>query len=66
MNDLPFHILLFLVSGGVIVLLSAMFNSPGDREAIAALPRKYLWFVVGCTIVAGVMLMIGYTFASIR
>ena len=66
MKDLPFHLLLFLVSGSVIVIISAMFSEADDRAALRVLPRRLAYFFGGCLLVAGVMLVCEHTFASIH
>lgn len=66
MKDLGLHILLFLVISAAIVLSSAFFSERDDRRALASFPRRYMVFVIGCSVLAGILLLIGATFASIR
>lgn len=63
MKDFGFHLLLFLLSSVPIVVLSAMFASRSDREVLAGFPRRYLVFVLGCSAVAVVMLVLEHTLA---
>ena len=65
MNDLPFHLILFLVSGTVIVVISCMFSETDDRAALKILPRRLLYFFVGCAAVALIMLVLEHTVASV-
>jgi len=65
MNDLGFHLLLFTVSGAVIVAVSALFSEPSDARALRLIPRRLLWFFIGCAIVAAVMLVLEHTFARV-
>lgn len=66
MKDLPFHLFLFLVSGTVIVTISVMFSEASDRAALRVLPKRLLYFFLGCAAVAVVMLICEHTFASIH
>ena len=66
MKDLPFHILLFLASGTVIVTISVMFSEADDGSALRVLPKRLLYFFAGCAAVAVVMLICEHTFASIH
>ena len=66
MKDLPFHLLLFLLSGSVVVAISAMFSEADDRAALRILPRRLAYFFAGCGVVAAVMLICEHTFASIH
>lgn len=66
MKDLPVHLLLFLVSGAVIVVISAMFSEPDDTALLRVLPRRLLVFFAGCVAVAVVMLVLEHTLASVR
>ena len=65
MNDLPFHLFLFLASGTVIVTISVLFSEAHDRDALRVLPKRLLYFFVGCAAVALVMLLCEHTLASI-
>ena len=65
MNDLVFHIGLFLFSTLVIVAVSCMFTEADDQKAVRLFPRRYLTFVVVTSIVVAVMLVAEHTFASV-
>ena len=66
MNDLPFHLLLFVIGGTVIVIISALFTETDDAQVLAILPRRLLYFFAGCVAVAVVMLIFEHTLASIH
>lgn len=66
MKDLPIHILLFLLTGAVIVVVSTMFAEPEDEAMLKALPRRLLTFFLGCGAVVVVMLICEHTFASVH
>jgi hypothetical protein len=65
MNDLGFHIGLFLFSTLVIVAVSCMFTEADDQKALQLFPRRYLTFVLVSTVVVVVMLAVEHTFASV-
>ncbi len=65
MNDLAVHLGLLTLISLVIVTLGAFFNHQGDDEALKDLPKRYMVFLVGCAIVAVVMLVIENTGASL-
>jgi len=65
MNDLGQHILLFCVTGLVIVVISAMYNEPDDAAMFRTLPRRLAYFFGGCALVALVMLALEHTLASV-
>jgi hypothetical protein len=52
MGELLRHLLLFAVISAAIVLLGTFHAEAEDRRAFAALPRRALTFVVGCGILA--------------
>jgi hypothetical protein len=62
-NDLPQHFLLFLLVGVVIVAIACLFREQEDRAALAIFPRRLLFFVFGCGLVAAVMLACEQLFA---
>lgn len=63
--DLPIHLLLFSVVALAIVMLSSFFSEPEDGPALRALPRRLLYFFVGCGVLAGLMLIAEHTVASV-
>ena len=65
MNDLPFHLLLFVFTGTVIVTISSFFSESDDKVAFRALPRRVLIFLGGCSLIAVVMLILEHTVASV-
>jgi len=65
MNDLAVHLVLFVVISVVIVTLGAFYAEPDDTKALRSLPRRLAAFVIGCTILAAVMLVCEHTFASL-
>lgn len=62
---LAVHVSLFLVIAFAIVLLSALFAEPEDGPALRAVPRRFCIFVLGCSILAAILLALEHTFASI-
>ena len=66
MKDLPIHLLLFLFSGTVIVVISCMFSEPSDEQARRSFPRRWLHFFGGCLLVTVVMVACEHFFASIH
>lgn len=66
MKDIGVHALLFALVSAAIVLSSAFFAEQEDRSALASFPRRYLVFVLGCAFLAGVLLLVEATFASIH
>lgn len=66
MKDLGLHLLLFGLAGTVVVVIGTLFSEPDDRAALRALPRRLLVFFAGCAVVAGVMLLLEHTVASVH
>ena len=66
MNDLGIHILLFAITGFVIVVLSSLFSESDDSAAFKTIPRRLMYFFAGCAGVAAVMLLAEHTVASIN
>ena len=66
MNDLGLHLLLFVVVSAAIVLSSAFFAEREDGRAFSSLPRRFAVFLFGCALLAGILLLLGATFASVR
>lgn len=65
MKDIGVHLLLFLVVSVAIVLMSAFFSEADDGKALRSLPRRLFWFVVGCGILCGVLLVVEHAFARV-
>lgn len=66
MDDLGFHVFLFLVTASVVVAVSCMFSEPEDGPALRVFPLRWVKFMVGSGIVLAVMLVLEHTVASVR
>jgi hypothetical protein len=64
--NLGAHIAFFLVLSFAIVILSAFYSEVEDGPALRSVPKRYAVFVGACAVVAGVMLLLEYLFASVR
>ena len=64
--NLGAHIGFFLVLSLAIVILSAFYSEAEDAPALRSIPKRYAVFVGACAMVAGVMLVLEYPFASVR
>lgn len=64
--DFPIHILLFTIVALAIVMLSSFFAEPEDGPALRAIPRRLLYFFIGCGVLAGLMLIAEHTVASVN
>jgi hypothetical protein len=64
-KDLPIHLALLLAIGVAIAGTSALYSEPDDRKALRSVPRRLATFLLGCGLVAGVLLLIEHTFASV-
>ena len=65
MKDLPTHLLLFTIVGLAIVACSLVFSEQDDTKALRSLPRRLLWFFVGCGILAAILLFVEHAFANV-
>ena len=65
MNDLPTHLVLFVVVGLAIVLIGCMFSESDDRAALRLVPKRLLYYLIGCALVALVMLVCEHTLARV-
>lgn len=65
MNGLIVHVGLFVVLSFAIVVMGALYAEPDDRKALASVPRRLTVFLVSCALVAGLMLVLEHTFASV-
>ena len=63
--SLTTHILLFLALSAVIVAMASFYADADDATAFRKMPLRYIKFVVGCAVVALVMLMLEQFFASV-
>ncbi len=64
MNDIITHLLLFALISAVIVMMSAFFSEPDDGAALASFPKRFVYFVLGCGVLTGLMLIAEATLAS--
>lgn len=65
MNDLGFHGLLFAVIGIGIVALAAFYSESEDAAAFRTIPRRFAYFVLGCGILALLLIVAEKTVASV-
>lgn len=65
MNDLGVHVLLLVVIGLAIAGIGSIYAEPEDARALRTLPKRLLVFLVGCAVVAGVMLLCEHTLARV-
>lgn len=65
MTDLLIHLGLFSIAALVIVTLGAFYAEPDDAKALRSLPRRFFTFMLGCGLLAAVMLICEHTFASV-
>jgi hypothetical protein len=65
-NDPLLHAALFLVVGLGIVALAAFYAEPEDAPALRSVPRRWAMFVVGCGILALLLVLAEHTVASVR
>lgn len=65
MNDIGFHVLLFLVIALAIVTMGVFYTEADDAAARAVWPRRMLTFLVGCAVLVAVMLICEHTFAAL-
>jgi len=64
-NDVWVHLLLFVILSAVIVLMSAFFSEPEDGPALRSFPRRLVVFLLGCGLLAGLLLIFEHTLASV-
>ncbi|HVS20176.1 MAG TPA: hypothetical protein VMT18_16350 [Planctomycetota bacterium] len=65
MSGFVVHLVLFLGASVPIVVLGAFYAEPDDARAFAALPRRFATFLVGCGVLALIMLALEHTFAAL-
>ena len=65
MSDLLLHVALFLVVSFAIVLLGSFYADAHDRAALGALPRRLTTFLLGCAVLAAILLACEYFFARV-
>lgn len=66
MNDSLTHILLFLLISAVIVMMSAFFSEAEDAPALKSFPKRFVYFLIGCAVLTGLMLVAEMTLASVN
>ena len=66
MNGLLVHICLFLLVALAFVIIGAFYSEAEDGPAFRILPRRLLFFLMGCAALVLVMLAIEYTVASVK
>lgn len=66
MKDLGTHLILFAIVVTAIVALNAVFAEPDDARALQSLPRRLLWYLAGCGILAAILIGIEHTLASVK
>ncbi len=59
------HTLLFLLLCVPIVVMGAFYADPEDAPALRSVPKRYAFFVAACAVVALVMLLLEFFFASV-
>jgi len=64
-KDFPIHVLLFVAVSAVIVGMSLVFSEKEDGRALRMFPRRLLWFLAGCGILAAVLLVLEHAFAPV-
>lgn len=65
MNDMGTHILLLFVIGLAIAGIGSFYAEPDDAKALRSLPKRLVVFLIGCTVVAGLMLLAEHTLARV-
>ncbi len=66
MIDPVVHLALFAAIGIGIVALAAFYSEPEDAQARPLLPRRFVVFVLGCCVLALVVVIAEHTVASVR
>lgn len=64
--ELITHIVLFLILSLGICVMGVFYTEPEDGPALRSLPRRYGTFVGACAVVAAIMLVMEWVFASVR
>ena len=66
MKDVGIHIALFLVVSVAFVVIAAFYAEARDEAALRSIPRRLLYFVLGCSVLVGLMLLAEHTIASVN
>lgn len=64
--SLVIHLLLFLCIAGPIVVLSAFYADAEDGPALRSVPKRAVHFVLGCTLLAAILLACEHVFGSVH
>jgi len=65
MKDVWVHTGLFLVVSAVFIVIAAFYSEAEDVPALRSMPRRFVYFVLGCLVLAGLMLVFEHTIASV-
>ena len=65
MSELALHLALFLVVSFAIVLMGSFYADAHDRAALSALPRRLATFLLGCAVLAAILLACEFLFARV-
>ena len=65
MNDRLIHLLLFVTLSAVIVLMGAFYGEPDDSKALHGFGRRLIVFLIGCAVLAGIIILAEHTVASV-
>jgi len=65
MSELAIHLVLFFLVSLGIVLMGSFYSEAEDGPALRAVPRRLAVFLLGCGVLAGVMLVCEHTFAAL-
>lgn len=65
MSDFTVHALLFLLVSLAIVLMGVFYSEADDARALRILPRRLGVFLLGCGVLAVVMLVCEHTLAAL-
>ncbi len=66
MNDIGVHMLLFALIGIGIIAIASFYSEPADRPALRTIPRRFVVFVIGCGILAALMILAESTVAGVN
>ena len=66
MTDIGIHVLLFALIGAGIMAMASFYSETADGPALRGLPRRFVVFVIGCGILAALMVVAEHTVASVR
>lgn len=58
MSGLPTHLVLFAIISLAIVLMGTFHAEASDAAALRALPRRVLTFLVGCGVLAALVVLL--------